>query len=56
MAAIAVDQISKTFRSSGAGTRRSIEAVRSISFHVDQGERLAYIGPNGAGKSTSITR
>ena len=54
MAAIVVDRLSKTFRVSGSGRRRPIEAVRSISFAVEQGERLAYIGPNGAGKSTSI--
>lgn len=30
------------------------EAVRGISFQVDQGEFLGYIGPNGAGKSTTI--
>jgi ABC-2 type transport system ATP-binding protein len=54
MAAIVVDRLSKTFRASGTGRRRPVEAVRSISFEVEQGERLAYIGPNGAGKSTSI--
>lgn len=30
------------------------EAVRGISFQVEQGEFLGYIGPNGAGKSTTI--
>ncbi|HZA41426.1 MAG TPA: ATP-binding cassette domain-containing protein [Actinomycetota bacterium] len=54
MAAIAVAELSKTFRAPGPRPRRHIEAVRNISFEVDQGERLAYIGPNGAGKSTSI--
>jgi ABC-2 type transport system ATP-binding protein len=54
MAAIAVTKLSKTFRVPGHGPRKYVDAVRSISFEVDQGERLAYIGPNGAGKSTSI--
>src|SRR5262245_33276413 len=31
-----------------------VDAVQSITFAVEAGERLAYIGPNGAGKSTSI--
>jgi len=31
-----------------------LDAVQSITFAVEAGERLAYIGPNGAGKSTSI--
>jgi ABC-2 type transport system ATP-binding protein len=32
----------------------TVEAVRSISFRVKPGERVAFIGPNGAGKSTTI--
>jgi ABC-2 type transport system ATP-binding protein len=31
-----------------------VEAVKDISFQVEQGELLAFIGPNGAGKSTTI--
>jgi ABC-2 type transport system ATP-binding protein len=55
MAVIEVDELSKSFRSSGPRSRRRlVEAVRNISFSVERGERLAYIGPNGAGKSTSI--
>ncbi|MBN2004888.1 MAG: ATP-binding cassette domain-containing protein [Anaerolineae bacterium] len=33
---------------------REIEAVKGISFAVEEGARLAFIGPNGAGKSTTI--
>lgn len=29
-------------------------AVDKVSFHIDDGESVAYIGPNGAGKSTTI--
>jgi viologen exporter family transport system ATP-binding protein len=55
MAAIETEALSKHFRTSGPRRRRrTIEAVRHISFRVEEGERLAYIGPNGAGKSTSI--
>lgn len=31
-----------------------VEAVKGISFEVEEGELLAFIGPNGAGKSTTI--
>jgi ABC-2 type transport system ATP-binding protein len=52
MAAIETRSLSKVF---GRGRRKpGIEAVRDVSFSVEQAERLAYIGPNGAGKSTSI--
>ena len=30
------------------------EAVKDLSFRVDDGEIVAYIGPNGSGKSTTI--
>jgi ABC-2 type transport system ATP-binding protein len=53
LAAIEVRNLRKSFppdRRSGA----VVDAVRSISFVVEPGERIAYIGPNGAGKSTSI--
>ncbi|HHH41954.1 MAG TPA: ABC transporter ATP-binding protein [Chloroflexi bacterium] len=34
--------------------RRQVQAVKGITFTVEEGERVAFIGPNGAGKSTTI--
>lgn len=34
--------------------RRTIDALKSISFSLERGELLGFIGPNGAGKSTTI--
>lgn len=51
---IEVRGLTKTFAAGRGRKRRTVEAVRGITFTVEPGERLAYIGPNGAGKSTSI--
>lgn len=67
MSFIVVDGISKTFkvakRNSGLKSALKsfikrdyvyIDAVKNISFEIDEGEIVGYIGPNGAGKSTTI--
>jgi ABC-2 type transport system ATP-binding protein len=46
MVAISVDALRKSY-----GT---FEAVRGISFDVQEGEVFALLGPNGAGKTTSV--
>ena len=35
-------------------TYGDIQAVRDISFEVQEGEIFAFLGPNGAGKTTTI--
>ena len=47
--AITVEELTKTFVTGRRSDRRTVEAVRGISFRVEPGERLAFIGPNGAG-------
>jgi ABC-2 type transport system ATP-binding protein len=52
----AVD-LRRTYRTSTGIFRRrrvDVEAVRGITFHVDEGELFGLLGPNGAGKTTTI--
>jgi len=67
LTAIKVQQLTKTFvtrekqpglrgsvRALFRPARRETQAVKGITFGVEEGERVAFIGPNGAGKSTTI--
>jgi ABC-2 type transport system ATP-binding protein len=47
---LVVKDLKKSFRSSG----RVIEAVKGISFKVEQGDVFGLLGPNGAGKTTTV--
>ena len=49
---IDVEDLKKTFRQ-GFFMRR-VEAVKGISFRVDEGDIFGFLGPNGAGKTTTI--
>ena len=67
MSQIEVHNVSKSFKvaKKKSGAKESIrsffkreyltiEAVKDISFNIEEGEIVGYIGPNGAGKSTTI--
>ena len=50
MKAVEANNLHKTFTSK----KESVEAVKGVSFGVEQGEVFSILGPNGAGKSTTI--
>ena len=64
---IIVEKFSKTYRvveresgllaslrSFSRRTYRNVEAVRDISFTIEEGEIVGFLGPNGAGKTTLL--
>ncbi|MEV4834493.1 ATP-binding cassette domain-containing protein [Nonomuraea sp. NPDC049486] len=50
MTMIELNQAGRTFKVK----RRTVHAVRDLTFTVAPGEFVGYLGPNGAGKSTTI--
>src|SRR5438876_11841180 len=57
MAAIEAEELRRTYQTTTGFIRRKsveIEAVRGISFEVNEGELFGLLGPNGAGKTTTI--
>jgi ABC-2 type transport system ATP-binding protein len=57
MAVIEAIDLHRTYQTATGVVRRKrldVEAVRGISFSVEQGELFGLLGPNGAGKTTTI--
>ena len=51
--AIVSDNLSKTY-TEGMISRKKFQALKGVSFSVNQGEVFGLLGPNGAGKTTFI--
>src|SRR3954449_4014891 len=57
MPVIEAIDLRRTYRTTTGVVRRKpleVEAVRGVSFAIEQGELFGLLGPNGAGKTTTI--
>jgi ABC-2 type transport system ATP-binding protein len=57
VAVIEADNLRRTYNTTTGIVRRrrvAVEAVRGVTFGVDDGELFGLLGPNGAGKTTTI--
>jgi len=57
MTAIEAIDLHRTYRTTTGSVRRrplDVEAVRGVSFAIEEGELFGLLGPNGAGKTTTI--
>ncbi len=57
MAVVEALDLYRTYRTSTGTLRRkwkNVEAVRGVSFEIQEGELFGLLGPNGAGKTTTI--
>ncbi|MDM5335822.1 ABC transporter ATP-binding protein [Fictibacillus enclensis] len=54
MNAICVSNLYRQYHTKEKKAKKTITAVRNISFTVQQGEIFGILGPNGAGKTTTI--
>jgi ABC-2 type transport system ATP-binding protein len=57
MAVVEAQDLHRTYRTHTGTIRRrakEIEAVKGVSFEIQQGELFGLLGPNGAGKTTTI--
>jgi ABC-2 type transport system ATP-binding protein len=57
VAAIEAQELRRTYKTHTGTIRRrmkEVEAVRGVSFAIEEGELFGLLGPNGAGKTTTI--
>ena len=57
MSVVEAIDLRRTYRTTTGVFRRrrlDVEAVRGISFEIEEGELFGLLGPNGAGKTTTI--